>query len=128
MKIQKNDDLVMRSWLLQKIEHDLGCFEIDKFVKEQTPLYANLRDIVKMILAAPKADAVQVPCKIGDFVWAIRNYRGVPHPQEGKVSEMFFTRDMKLRIVVGHIVRGEWGKTVFGSYEDAEKAIMEGRK
>lgn len=127
MKIEKNDDLIHRSWLLQEIEHDLGCFEVEKVIKTKTHLYADLGDIVRMLLAAPKVDAVQVPCKIGDFVWAIRNYQGTPHPQQGKVSEMYFTKDMKLQIVVSHICRGYWGETIFATYEEAEKAIREGK-
>lgn len=70
-------------------------------------------------------DAVEVPCKIGDEVWAIRNYKGIKHPQKGFVSDMFFTRDMKLHIVVKHIARGEWGKDVFATYEEAAEAIGE---
>lgn len=128
MKIEKNDDLIHRSWLLQEIEHDLGCFEIEKFLQKKAPLYADLGDIVKMILAAPKQEAVVVPCKIGDFVWAIRNYQGVPHPQQGKVSEMFITKDTKLMIVVSHIARGYWGETIFATYEEARRAITEGKK
>ena len=127
MKIEKNDDLIHRSWLLQMIENDLGCFQLDKAVNGKLTLYANLGDTVKMILAAPKVEAVMVPCKIGDFVWAIRNYQGTPHPQQGKVSEMYFTKDMKLQIVVSHICRGYWGETIFATYEEAVKAIREGK-
>lgn len=68
---------------------------------------------------------VEIPCKIGDEVWAIRNYNGVKHPQKGFVSDMLFTRDMKLHIVVKHIARGEWGKDVFATYEEAAEAIGE---
>lgn len=74
---------------------------------------------------APTIDAVVIPCKIGDFVWAIRNYNGFPHPQQGKVAEMYFTADMRLHIVVSHIARGEWGKTVFPTFEEANEAISE---
>ena len=63
------------------------------------------------------------PCKVGDTVWAIRDYKGVKHPQQGVVSEMFFTRDMKLMIVVKMIARGHWGKTVFLTKEEAEQAL-----
>lgn len=65
------------------------------------------------------------PCKIGDRVWAIRSYKGIKHPQEGVVSEMFFTDDMQLMIVVKHVARGVWGKTVFGTYAETNKAIEE---
>lgn len=73
----------------------------------------------------PTVDAVEVPCKIGDKVWAIRNYNGIKHPQKGFVSDMLFTRDMRLQIVVKHIARGEWGKAVFATYEEAAEAIGE---
>lgn len=65
------------------------------------------------------------PCKIGDRVWAIRSYKGIKHPQEGVVSEMFFTDDMSLMIVVKHVARGLWGETVFGSHKEACTAIEE---
>lgn len=68
------------------------------------------------------------PCKIGDFVWAIRNYNGIPHAQQGKVIDMFFCKDMKLHIVVSHISRGEWGEKVFATYEDAMAKINEMNK
>ena len=65
------------------------------------------------------------PVKIGDFAWVIRNYKGIPHAQTGKVTDMYFTREMELHVVVSHIARGAWGKTVFATQEEAEKAIAE---
>jgi hypothetical protein len=80
--------------------------------------------VVRNFLAKlPKVDAVEVPCKIGDFVWAIRSFKGHKHPQRGIVSDMFFTRNMKLQIVVKYVARGEWGKTVFATDKDAYAAI-----
>lgn len=67
-----------------------------------------------------------VPCKIGDTVWAIRNYSGTNKVVSGKVSEMFFREDMSICIVVKHVARGLWGKVVFGTYEQA-KAALEGQ-
>jgi|GEM_PF-2001065 len=66
---------------------------------------------------------IVIPCKIGDTVWAIRNYKGAKHPQSGVVGEMFFMPDMSIQIVVKHIARGAWGETIFPSYEAAEHAI-----
>ena len=76
---------------------------------------------------APVVDAAVLPCRIGDRVWAIRNFHGVKRPQEGIVNEMFFTNQMELCIVVKHVARGIWGKTVFGSYGDAQSAISRER-
>ena len=74
---------------------------------------------------APTVDAVELPCKIGDFVWAIRSFQGHKHPQRGIVSDMFFTKNMKLMIVVKYVARGEWGKTVFATDKEAYAAIGE---
>ena len=63
------------------------------------------------------------PCKIGDEVWGIRSYRGVKHPQQGRVDEMYFTSDMRLNIRVKHICIGEWGKKIFATREEAEAAL-----
>lgn len=69
-----------------------------------------------------------LPCRIDDEMWAIRRYRGVLTAQKGFVSEMFFTKEMKLMIVVKHVARGVFGKTVFLTRESAEQALakMEG--
>ena len=67
-----------------------------------------------------------IPCEIGDEVYAIRRFSGTVRIQKGKVSEMYFIEGMRLCIVVKNIARGEWGKTVFPSREEAQKAITEG--
>ena len=66
---------------------------------------------------------VVLPCKVGDAVWAIRSYQGHKHPQKGFVKEMYFLPDMTLHIVVKHIARGEFGKAVFFTREEAEAAL-----
>ena len=63
------------------------------------------------------------PCKIGDTMWAIRDFKGIKHPQEGIVSDMYFTKDMSLHIVVKYVARGEFGKTVFLTEEEAQAAL-----
>lgn len=81
--------------------------------------------IIDEIDNAPDVDAVELPCKIGDWVWAIRSYHGKKHPQRGIVSDMYFSQDMRLQIVVKHIARGEWGKTVFSTDKEAYEVIEE---
>ena len=66
---------------------------------------------------------IVLPCKVGDTVWCVRSYKGVKHPQEGKVGEMYFTADMRLHIWVKHIGIGEWGKKIFATREEAEAAL-----
>lgn len=66
----------------------------------------------------------EIPCKIGDKVYAIRNYKGVPSIMSGKVSEMFFVgKEMELCIVVYHIMRGYWQNDIFPTQEEAERRL-----
>lgn len=74
---------------------------------------------------------IDIPCKIGDPVYAIRNFKGEKRIKCGIVSEMYFISwpgvyEMKLVINVSHICRGCWGETVFGTYEEARFALMKG--
>ena len=65
-----------------------------------------------------------IPCKIGDTVYAIRNHRGIYKIRSGKVSQMFYVgEEMRLCIVVDKVARGSWGKAIFPSYEEAEKYL-----
>ena len=97
----------------------------------RTPFHigiADLCDLKELLADVPTVDAVELPCKIGDRVWAIRNYCGHKHPQDGIVNEMYYTDNMRLVIHVKHIARGEWGKTVFATREEAVSAIVGERK
>lgn len=82
---------------------------------------------VNRIIDVPAADVVELPCRIGDTVWCIRSFRGIDHPQETKVSGMYFTQDMRLNIQCKYVGIGEFGKKVFKTREDAMKA-MEGQR
>ena len=67
---------------------------------------------------------IDIPCKIGDTVWAIRNYHGTKIPKQGKVTGMFFIGEkMELCIVVQNIARGMWGRKIFATEEEAWKVI-----
>lgn len=66
-----------------------------------------------------KGTLCSVPCKIGDSVWSIKSYKGKLHPTKGVVSEMFFTHEMKLMIVVKHVRRGFWGQDIFATEAEA---------
>ena len=70
-----------------------------------------------------KPDSFELPCRIGDRVWAIRNYKGFLNPKEGIVSQMFFSDNMDLVICVKFEARGLWGKTVFATKEEAQAEI-----
>ena len=69
---------------------------------------------------------VKIPCRIGDEVWAIRKLNQTWTVKQGKVSEMYFVDEsMRLCIVVKNVSRGEWGKVVFPTYEEAEQRLKQ---
>ena len=120
--IEKTGDLIERDWLLGEIEHDLKLIKQNKG-QNPTMLFANLAQVVRMVITAPKVPAIRIPCVEGDTVWMIRRYYGIKHPQQGVVSELMVTRDLRLMITVKHIGRGEWGKEIFRTYQEADDAI-----
>ena len=75
---------------------------------------------------------VVLPCKVGDTVWRIIR-DGEPHITRDEVRDMYFADDMTpcAELVGGRVTFTEkFGKTVFLSREEAEKALrgMEGKK
>ena len=51
--------LIDANWILGEIEHDVGCYEIEKLTPDDS-LYVELRDVVKLVCAAQTVDAVEV--------------------------------------------------------------------
>lgn len=72
--------------------------------------------------------AYVLPCEIGAKVWTIKNYHGVHKAVAGIVSEMYFIENMTLTIVVKGVACGQWGKDVFATQEECERAINENRR
>ena len=75
---------------------------------------------------------VVLPCKVGDTVWRIVR-DGEPHITRDEVRDMYFADDMTpcVELVGGRVTFTEkFGKTVFLSREEAERALqeMEGKK
>lgn len=69
---------------------------------------------------------VELPCKIGDIAYGIRkDAGGNSMVREGVISEMFYTKDMELMVVIAYVCRGRLGKTVFLTREEAEAALKE---
>ena len=66
---------------------------------------------------------IELPCKVGDEVWALKRCNSAYIPYQTIVSQMYFGDDMRLCIVAKNIARGEWGKAVFATQEEAEKEI-----
>ena len=99
------------------------------WTEEEAVAYGNdfnggvLLALDKLTTEAPTIDAVELPCKIGDTVYIARRYKCHKRPRKGVVSEMFFTYDMELCIVVKGVARGKWGVDVFATYEEAEAQI-----
>jgi hypothetical protein len=91
--------------------------------------YTRLRELAE---ADKDGRGVVLPCKVGDTVWRIVR-AGEPHITRDEVRDMYFADDMTLcvELVGGRVTFTEkFGKTVFLSREEAEKALeeMEGKK
>ena len=69
--------------------------------------------------------AAGLPCRIGDMVWCVRNFRGRKIPRPASVTEMFFTPNMRLEIVCKNVGRGFWGEHIFHTQSEAEEKIHE---
>lgn len=65
---------------------------------------------------------VSLPCRIGDEAWCIRGVGDNIYIKNGIVGEMFFNSKMELVISVKHILKGKWGKEIFGTKAEAEEA------
>ena len=83
---------------------------------------------LKELAEADKDGRVIVqPCKVGDTVWRIVR-DGEPHITRDEVRDMYFADDMTLcvELVGGRVTFTEkFGKTVFLSREEAERALQE---
>lgn len=95
------------------------------WLKCDTTDSAEMIAVQSSIDDAPAVDAVVLPCKIGDTVWGIRKLTG-GHLRafQSTVSEMQFVgSEMRLSITARGVCRGEWGKTIFATQEEAEGEI-----
>lgn len=117
-----------------------GC-ECYETIKSSMAYYVGTLDGVKgkipnrlreLAEADKDGHVVVLPCKVGDTVWRIVRDRE-PHITRDEVRDMYFADDMTLcvELVGGRVTFTEkFGKTVFLSREEAEKALreMEGKK
>ena len=69
---------------------------------------------------------VVLPCKVGDLMWGIRRFGTNRKVQQAPVTAMNFLDDMTLSIALGKVCSGEYGKKIFSTREDAERALKEG--
>ena len=91
--------------------------------------YTRLREFAE---ADKDGRVVVLPCKVWDTVWRIVR-DGEPHITRDEVRDMYFADDMTpcVELVGGRVTFTEkFGKTVFLTREEAEKALqeMEGKK
>ena len=83
--------------------------------------------LVELAEADKDGRVVVLPCKVGDTVWRIVR-DGEPHITRDEVRDMYFADDMTpcVELVGGRVTFTEkFGKTVFLSREEAERALKE---
>lgn len=103
------DDLISRKALREEIESEI---------------YWGIASHGAILEAIDEAPAVNpIPVKIGDTAWAIKRRDGRKFPVSGVVSEMYYTDEMELVIVLRYIKRGKLGKEIFRTEEEVWEAI-----
>ena len=109
-----------------EIYHQLKIYED---IAELCGGFDRLRELAE---ADKEGRVIILPCKVGDTVWRIVR-DGEPHITRDEVRDMYFADDMTpcIELVGGRVTFTEkFGKTVFLSRAEAERAIqeMEGKK
>ena len=116
--------------IFRKMARDLyGRLKAYEDIAELCGGFDRLRELAE---ADKDGRVVVLPCKVGDTVWRIVR-DGEPHITRDEVRDMYFADDMTpcVELVGGRVTFTEkFGKTVFLSREEAEKALrgMEGKK
>ena len=88
----------------------------------------EIAHLQELLNAEQEGRLVVLPCKVGDTVFGICRYgKHAPFVAEGLVKEMYFANEDMRMCIVAKGFRGEWGKVIFGTREEAERA-MEGRR
>ena len=108
------------------LKKEIVDFKVNLHPKNQdygTGYYSALSVVEGMLAYASTVDAVELPCRIGDSVWGIRKHNRGKEVKQGTVSQMLFVEDMKLCLCVKNVCRGEWGKNVFATKQEAEVAL-----
>nr|DAG22624.1 MAG TPA: hypothetical protein [Caudoviricetes sp.] len=104
-----------------EIYHQLKIYED---IAELCGGFDRLRELAE---ADKDGRCVVLPCKVGDTVWRIIR-DGEPHITRDEVRDMYFADDMTpcVELVGGRVTFTEkFGKTVFLSREEAERALQE---
>ena len=109
-----------------------ACAEAQEIEETLSGCDYSISRMVELMKADVDGRVVVLPCKVGDTVWRIVR-DGDPHITRDEVRDMYFADDMTLciELVGGRITFAEkFGKTVFLTREEAEKALqeMEGKK
>ena len=124
-------------WERLKAYEDAGlspqaCVEAREIEEALSSYDYSISRMVELMKADRDGRVVVLPCKQGDTVWRIVR-DGEPHITRDEVRDMCFADNMTLcvELVGGRVTFTEkFGKTVFLSREEAEKALreMEGKK
>ena len=72
-------------------------------------------------ISSAEVQGVELPLKIGDEAYILRNYKGHKEPRRGIVTEIYVTQDMKPVYIVRGAGRGLYGDKVFKTKEECEE-------
>lgn len=91
---------------------EIGCSQ--KQVWERLKAYED---------AEAEGRLLALPCKVGDEVWGIRSPWHRPSVKAGEVTEIYFTENMQMGVLVKGVGTCRWGLTAFLTQEEARAAV-----
>ena len=98
--------------ILMEISRRLAAYEDSQMTPEEV-----------QSLAQAKADGrlVVLPCKVGDTVYAVYGY--LNKSIGTAIVKQICVRDNEIRVVLNNSIEKIWGRSVFATQEEAEKAL-----
>ena len=77
--------------------------------------------IEEIIKAKAEGRLVVLPCKVGDTVYAVYGY--LNKSIGTAIVKQICVRDNEIRVVLNNSIEKIWGRSVFATQEEAEKAL-----
>lgn len=113
--------------IVQKIDHFIEMYEespIDEVVDGVTEILEECKSAL-LQQEKEKSSYYSLPCKIGDTVYLIRHFHHEKQIVAGTIHGIYLTHEGKIMIWAYGVGKGELGRAVFLTREEAEEKLNE---
>ena len=90
--------------------------------------HITYQTLARFMIENEQGMAINVPLKIGDIAWGIRNFHGHFKPVKGYISNATIKKDLRVLYEIKYVCRGYFGEKIFKAKEDAEAEIAKMEK